>query len=143
MYAFGVLMYSTRKPKACVAHVSMNKDASVFCSRMPSTMPRAIAMIEAEMPYSAQRQYRKASSIWRQYQNHQRSKAPTTSAQKWKMAEVAKKEMTSDARLIGIPLSQRKRPELGSEEVRFHPSPADQRVRLLSIMCCVGMLRMR
>jgi hypothetical protein len=63
------------------------------------------------------------------------------SAQKWKMAEVAKKAMTSVAKLIGNPLSHRKRPEFSSDEVRFQP--ADQRDMLLSSMNRVGMLRMR
>jgi len=72
---------------------------------------------------------------------HQRSKAPATHAQKWKTAEVAKKATISVARLMGRPLSCRKRPELGSGEVRFQPS--DQRDWLVSSMCCVGMLRMR
>ena len=37
--------------------------------------------------------------------HHQRSKSPTMSAQKWKMAEVAKKAMMIVAKLTGYPLS--------------------------------------
>jgi hypothetical protein len=43
--------------------------------------------------------------------------------------------------LTGIPLSYRKRPELGSEEVRFQP--ADHCDMLLSSMWRVGTPRMR
>lgn len=57
-------------------------------------------MSAAETPYSAHRHQSSASSICRQYQPHQRSKAPTTHANRWKTAEVAKKATTSDARLI-------------------------------------------
>lgn len=76
-----------------------------------------------------------------QYQNQQTSKAPSTSARKWKKAEVAKKEMMSEAKFIGLPFDSRKRPELGSDDVKFQPS--DHLEMLLSNMNFVGMLRMR
>ena len=47
--------YSVRNPYVWVAHVSMKTEASVFCSRMPSVMASAIAMMEADIEYSAQR----------------------------------------------------------------------------------------
>ena len=56
-----------------------------------------IAITDAEPEYSIQRQYAKPSSSWRQYQNQQVSKAPQTSAQRWKAAEMAKKMATSVA----------------------------------------------
>lgn len=52
------------------------------------------------MLYSAQRQYAKPSSSCRQYQNQYRSYAPATIAQKCATAEVAKKAMMSEAKLI-------------------------------------------
>ena len=51
----------------------MKMPAKAYCSRMPSVIAMPMAMSEAEIEYSAQRQYANASSSWRQYQNHQYS----------------------------------------------------------------------
>ena len=66
--------------------------------------------------------------------NHQRSKRPTTSAQRWKMAEVAKKAAVSVAKLTASPLSCRyiSLSPVPRGLVRFQPG--DQRDMLFSSM---------
>ena len=69
---------------------------------MPSVMAMAMAMIDAEIEYSAHLQYAKASSSDRQYHAQKRSNAPRISAQAWKIDEVAKNRMISVAKLICV-----------------------------------------
>jgi len=70
--------------------------------------------------------------------NHQRSKSPTMSAQKWKSADTAKKAAVSVAKLICSPLSCRyiSLSPVPRGLVRFQPG--DHADRLLASMYGVG-----